>query len=694
MKKQILLIALCLSALSEAGAVTANDSTMTRTLGEVVVKAQRKYVRQTPRGIKISMNGNPLSEIGSATAAIKQMPLIDSAPGSISVVGKGNPAIYINGRLMRNPAELEMLTSKDIESVEIITNPPAKYGSEVSSVLLIKTRNPNRGLYAKLSGEATASELWSEQVNGSVGYHSESGFTFFGDMSYGDSRFRQERSYDEKFTDDSKEPDKFFSATSDFARNRSQTLTADGGVNYDFGKNHIGIKYTFSRTPSDRFKSFGKTVGNTLPVDTVTYSTNICSQSHRHYLNMYGYFTLPREITLRIDADYINGSSKSADHADEDAGTNIVNHNFTDIRLCAGKIEFEKTIQNVSLSVGSDYTYTENKQHFTSRSNDEADSFLKPSTDDVTQKLFSAFFSFDYRISKMWNIYGGLRYDATNTDYVRNGVRKPELSKDYGNWLPDIGVSFSSDVALSLYYRQRVYRPTYSTLDNNYNYVTPTLWETGNPELQAMRSHEFGFNLSFKKFFFQASASSMIDKIGYNYDYSPEIGANVNTCVNLPNYSSLQLVGVQQLDLGIWHPTFQGILLMQDLDYGNPRRSYHKPYYRLSMRNRFDLPKKIYAYLTFTFFGAGNVETQYCKSSWQTALTLSKSYRDWTFSLAANDIFGTWKQRVSTQTNNVSFSSVRKGASQSVSLTVQYRFKTAKGKYRGKSVRDDEINRL
>ena len=76
------------------------------------------------------------------------------------------------------------------------------------------------------------------------------------------------------------------------------------------------------------------------------------------------------------------------------------------------------------------------------------------------------------------------------------------------------------------------------------------------------------------------------------------------------------------------------------------------------------------------------------------ALTLSKSYRNWAFTLSANDIFGTWKQKFDTYTNTVDYKSVIKGASQYVSLTVQYTVNAAKGKYKGKAVREDEINRL
>lgn len=186
----------CLNAMNgqvRNDSISVNDSLATKELDELVVTAAKKYVKPKPRGLKVSMEGNPLSEIGSAIDAIKQMPMIDGAESGLSVIGRGTPAIYINGRLMRDSQELEMLTSADLQSVEIITNPSAKYGTEVSSVILIRTKRRVEGVYANLGGTVSASDVWSEYSNGGVGYKMDNGLTAFGDFSVSDSRFKQKR---------------------------------------------------------------------------------------------------------------------------------------------------------------------------------------------------------------------------------------------------------------------------------------------------------------------------------------------------------------------------------------------------------------------------------------------------------------------------------------------------------------------
>ncbi len=391
------------------GLEVLSDTVKAKELGELEVSAVRRNVKPTTRGIKISMADNPLSEIGSAVDAIKQIPLINAESGSITVVGKGTPVIYINGRLMRDESELALLTSKDLESVEIITNPSSKYGPEVSSVLLIKTKKRNEGMYANVGGTLAAADVMSESAKGGIGYQMENGLNFFGDFSFDDSRFKQKREYREAISMDCApmsileesnsvlektnsvlegsepmlgramsmfgEPKgiKGKSFTNADAFNHTVQLMASGGLNYDFGKHSMGIKYTFTRTPSMRFKDklltqtnlnlsgesnlSSESQGNPSPVEEISTKSTIFSQSTRHYLNYYAYFVLPKSVNLRLDFDYMKNKSNSENNADEEqTEVKVKNINYTVADLYAGKIEVEKSWDRLSISGGGEYT--------------------------------------------------------------------------------------------------------------------------------------------------------------------------------------------------------------------------------------------------------------------------------------------------------------------------------------------------
>lgn len=665
------------------------DSIAITQLDEIEISAVRQFTTSTARGIKISMSGNPLGDIGSAIDAIKQMPMIDASDNGISVIGKGTPVIYINGHQVRDKNELELLTSKDLDSVEIITNPSSKYGPEVTSVILIKTKKRTEGLNATIAANMTVSDKMSESTNGGLGYRMENGLYAFGDITIDESRFKQERHYSETIQDIG------YSDTYMNVNNRTRSLTADLGIVYDFRKHSVGMKYTFSHTPSMLFDSNSLTLTNMLPTEEITSTNRTLSKIHKHYLNSFLQLDLPKSVNLRIDMDYIHSGSNSADFAEELQTTTQIK-NTGDVRsdMFATKVELEKTIGKVTATAGGDYTYTEHRQNFSSHAVGEVAPILRPATDDVTQNLYSTFLTFDWKLSEKIQIYGGIRYDGTRTNYVRNGIYEKSLSKSYVDLLPEIGVQFRSPMTLSLSYRQTVYRPSYSSLSNNYSYVTPTHWDTGNPTLVKMKAKTLRLEISYRKSMLQAEAIHYDRKIGISCKFYPEINATVTETINLPSYNMLQIVGMQRFDVKKWHPTLQGVLVLQDLKFGEPQQSYKTPLYQLYLNNRFDLPRSFYAYLSFFVRGNGNIETQYCGATWQSALTISKNLGKWNFNLSANDIFGTWRYKITTRTNNVTYLDVRKGASQSISLSVRYQFRSAKKTYSGKSVRTDEINRL
>ena len=661
----------------------------------MVVNAERKYVKTTGRGIRVSFLGNPVAKLGSAADAIKQLPMIVSSKGGMDVLGHGTPLVYINNRRVRNSSELNMLSAENIKDVEIITNPSSRYGSDVTSVILIRTRKLNEGFHGLVSANGSMSEVFSASGTVSANYHTEEGITLFGDISYGTSGYRQERYYAERFYLPLNPDEIFHTETHSKARSRSQSLSADCGVNYDFGKHSAGVKYSYYRVPASRYNDIANTESDALdPIMTLSSSTGLRSQSSMHHVNMFGEFSLPFEIGMRFDADYVNSKKRSSSSVDETESSEwIRNENETTGNLWAGKIVATRKFSKLEIEVGIDLSHTNNDQTFNSVASENS-SFLQPGRDNVRQDLFGVFTGFEWSPNSRWNVYGGLRWESTDSKYWHDNILNKDFSRSYGNLLPNFGLTFNSIVGATLYYRSSVYRPGYQSLDNNYIYVTPTLWETGNPELHTTEIHRVGLNLSYKRFILQTSFNINERNVSAVYYYDTEKGIGVTKPVNLPRYNSFQAVMVQQLKFGLWNPTLQGVFYIQDLRYGSPVRKYNKPLYTLSMNNRFDIPGGVYAYFNIFGMGTGNQDVVYSHGSWQVSLMLNKSWKNWTFTLSANDLLGTWRQPFDTFTNTIEYSSNRNGGSRSFSLSIRYTLNSAKGRYKGKTSRQDEIVRL
>ena len=67
--------------------------------------------------------GSVLEKAGTMEHLLDRIPNVSAQNGNIKVFGRGEPIIYINGRQMRDRSELDRLSSDNIKSVEVISNP-------------------------------------------------------------------------------------------------------------------------------------------------------------------------------------------------------------------------------------------------------------------------------------------------------------------------------------------------------------------------------------------------------------------------------------------------------------------------------------------------------------------------------------------------------------------------------------------
>ncbi|MDE6247993.1 MAG: carboxypeptidase-like regulatory domain-containing protein, partial [Muribaculaceae bacterium] len=124
----------------DLGIIVLNtESTM---LGEVVVKSNRPVTAIKGDALVTSVAGTHLEHAGTAEDVLVQVPMVVGRDGVFEVFGKGTPAIYINGRLVRDSNELMQISSADIKNVEVVTNPGVKYDASVNSVIRITTKRP------------------------------------------------------------------------------------------------------------------------------------------------------------------------------------------------------------------------------------------------------------------------------------------------------------------------------------------------------------------------------------------------------------------------------------------------------------------------------------------------------------------------------------------------------------------------
>lgn len=124
------------------GTITLQNDT--NLLNTVVVNSSKKQIQKTDEGFIFNAVSNISQSGGTATDMLKSIPTVAvDAEGGITLRGK-SPMILINGK---NSAinNMDQIAASSIESIEVISNPTAKYDANAESgIINIKLKKNNQ----------------------------------------------------------------------------------------------------------------------------------------------------------------------------------------------------------------------------------------------------------------------------------------------------------------------------------------------------------------------------------------------------------------------------------------------------------------------------------------------------------------------------------------------------------------------
>jgi outer membrane receptor protein involved in Fe transport len=123
-----------------------------RVLQTVEVQALRDIIQKTDEGFVVNASSNITQIGGTAADLLKNMPgVLVSAEGEITLRGK-TPLTLINGRIsgitgVDRSAQLERIPASNIERIEIINNPSAKYDADAEGgvINIVLKKNEDKG---------------------------------------------------------------------------------------------------------------------------------------------------------------------------------------------------------------------------------------------------------------------------------------------------------------------------------------------------------------------------------------------------------------------------------------------------------------------------------------------------------------------------------------------------------------------
>jgi hypothetical protein len=477
----------------------------------VSVVAVKPVIRRSLDGITYDVSADPETPVLSALDMMRKVPLLSvDASDNIKLKGQGNYKILINGKesalLAKNPSDvLRSMPATDIERIEVITTPPAKYDAEgLAGIINIITKKKldegyNIGMNARLNS------VWGPGINLN-GTYKKGKFGLSGYVGYG-VRHQQ--------TNDIGGQQFFYSDKSTL--NQQGTNTA--GSHNTYGDAELSYEFDSLNllTGSVEFYS-GKFSQNGNQLTNYTDSNNSLLQAYRLMSdgsNAFGGLDASINYQLGFKNDKNRLLTLSYKYSYSPNTQNINNTitdtfnydlpNYKQYNQAGNKentiqLDYVHPIHSVNLEAGAKAILRNNFSNFESSSYDEAtkDYEVNPSqTNDFNynQDIYSIYNSYSAKLGK-WNAKAGLRLENTTVraDFVSTSST---VNQDYNNLIPSLSVQYNLKGGnVSLGYTDRISRPSIYQLNPFVDLSNPNFATTGNPNLQPEVSHQFELNYS------------------------------------------------------------------------------------------------------------------------------------------------------------------------------------------------------
>ena len=671
-------------------------------LGEVVVKGYLPKTQAKGDAMVTIVSGTVLEKAGTAENLLDKIPNVTAQDGAVTVFGRGTPEIYINGRKVRNLQELDQLSSDNIKSVEVISNPGARYDASVKAVIRILTKKvagEGFGLDNRVLARHRDEYGWSAYDQLNLNYR-KNGFDLSAMVLAGNYRNGNDQTFViDTYLDKQWRQNLGLTDQKSESKNIETTLT----LNYQFDENHsIGARYNYERVPEYIWlaNQFAQTYCEELLYEDL-HSVITMKEPETHHRSNFYYNGRVKKWTLDFNADGLWSETKNTQVAQEDVmeGVNEEDRSVTTIdtkrnELYAAKLVLSHPLAKGNLSFGAEYSH--NKRNTT---------YLNPegiiADDDamIKEGASSAFIEYAKAFGKL-QMQTGLRYEHVGFDYYDAGKFVDEQSKDYSNLFPSITFSLPiKDVQVQLGYASDINRPSYHQLRSSTFYVNRYMYDKGNPFLMPSITHNVTLAGSYKWMNMYVGYSHVKDDItnqtiAYSDD-DPTIG--LLTLQNTQAYDNLVAVFNINPTIGFWTPQLSLAIQKQWYEGETPwgKAKFNQPIGSVTFRNNFKLPKGFLLDVNGSYTTKGYQKNIYLADDMiDMNASLSKSFlKDkLTLQLQAYNILN--PKQVATVYSGIRVLQNTQVMHRQVSLTVRYKFNTTRSKYKGTGAGESQKNRM
>ncbi|MDP4275465.1 MAG: outer membrane beta-barrel family protein [Bacteroidota bacterium] len=669
-------------------------------LKEVTVTAQRPFIEQKADRIVMNISESITNSGETAYDLLKKAPGVYlDKDDNIILRGKGGVLVTFNDRQTHLSAKdlanyLKGMQSSEIDKIEIITNPPARYDAAGNSgIINIKTKkNLKPGLNGSIYSGATRKSKKSEIYAGGNMNFRYGKWNVYGNYNPGTYAGNWNSNLDRKMTGVRFDQD----VDGDWRYNAN---SFNAGVDYDINRqNTIGIMVRgYGNTEKDHSTSNIYAYGTGASPDSIISSpsrTNYNFDNMSYNLNFKSNLDTSGKV-LNVDIDYATFNNNSTAYNDNyfyfGNGSEkrppffLKGTTPSDITVQSDKIDYENPFKKYfKLEAGAKFSraVTKNNLNYQEKHSDVwVDDASRSNQFDYYENVLAGYFSLSYDKSKT-SIKAGLR--AENTWSKGNSVTMNKMVKrSYLDWFPTFFIQekLSENHSLGFSYNRRIDRPNYQDLNPFVTYLDQYTYGVGNAFLDPQYTHTFSLTHSYK--------NALITSLSYSHttDVITEI-VEQNDSTRVAYQTKQNLNSMDNLSLNVnfnfnpvkWYRTNNNVTTF----YNQYKRKVasqgqvnDQTSFRFNTVNTFTLPKN-YSVELSGFYQSKMLYGMFrIKSLYSFDLGIQKDFlkdNKATLKLTVRDIFKTMKSVADLKYDNIDIVSRNTWDSRSINLNFSYRF--------------------